>query len=212
MLLFCIAKAADHAVGGALLLHLDHRPFARAIFEIGALGDDTVERATAALQPGECRIPVARHRRQLQAGYDIRTEEVLQLLAAFGERHAGDRLSAVLEQVEDHELCRSLLGKLANATFGRMQTQLQCLERQSVAAGDDQLPVDQELLRLQAAQHLSDLGKIARKRLARLGSQRDLIAIAPGEAAETIPLWLVLPTLPLRQLGSEQRLHRRGNN
>src|SRR6266404_9099280 len=40
-----IAKAADHAVCGALLLDLDHCAFARAIFKIRALGYDSIARA-----------------------------------------------------------------------------------------------------------------------------------------------------------------------
>src|SRR5437764_987962 len=78
-----VAEPADDAVGGALLLDLDHRPLARAVFEIGALGDDSVERAAAALQPTDRHVPVAGHRRQLEAGSPVFSKELYQLPPAL---------------------------------------------------------------------------------------------------------------------------------
>src|SRR5258705_7772819 len=41
---FVVAKAADHAVGAAIVLDLPHGgAVARAVFELAALGDDAVE-------------------------------------------------------------------------------------------------------------------------------------------------------------------------
>ena len=53
-------------------------------------------------------------------------------------------LAAELEQVERHQLGRGFRRQLADAAFGRMQPQLQRLERQRVADRDDQLAVEQE--------------------------------------------------------------------
>src|SRR5205807_5674771 len=43
--------ASDHAVGGAMVLHLDHDPLAGPVGLVGAFGDDTVE--TGSLEAGE---------------------------------------------------------------------------------------------------------------------------------------------------------------
>ena len=70
-------------------------------------------------------------------------------------------------------------------------------------------PSSRNRVRFSRAQHLHDLGEITAERLARLGRQRDLVAVAPREAAEAVPLGLVLPAVAVGQLGGEQRLHRR---
>src|SRR5262249_59908164 len=51
------AEAGDHAVGGTLVLHLDHRALAGAIGRVEALGHDAIE--PGALEATE---PVLRHR------------------------------------------------------------------------------------------------------------------------------------------------------
>ena len=56
---------------------------------------------------------------------------------------------------------------------------------------------------------VDELGEVARERLPRLGHQVDLRAVAEGDAAEAVPLGLVLPRRPDRQLVDEPRLHRR---
>ena len=56
---------------------------------------------------------------------------------------------------------------------------------------------------------LDDLWKIACERLSRFGRKHDFVAVAACEAAEPIPLGLVLPAVALRQFGRQERLHRR---
>src|SRR5438270_11383971 len=144
LLLFRIAEAADDAVSGALLFDFDHRPLARAVVLVGALGDHAVERAAAALEPAERDVAVAGHWRQLETWRHVGTKETLQLLAASRERFGGEILAVELEKVEHHQLRRSFVRQLAHAALGRMQPQLQRLERQNIGDGDDQLAVEQE--------------------------------------------------------------------
>ena len=145
-LLFGIAEAADDAVRGALLLDLDHRPLARAIVVVEALGDHAVERAAAAFQPGESGIPVGGDGRQMHARHRVLCEEALQCLAPFRQRLIEQRLPAELEQIEQHQLGGRFLRELAHPAFGRMQPQLQRVERQDVADRNDELAVEQEAL------------------------------------------------------------------
>ena len=58
-------------------------------------------------------------------------------------------------------------------------------------------------------QRFDHFGEITAERLARLGRQLDLSAIAGREAAEAVPLGFVLPALTVRQLRGEQGFHRR---
>ena len=88
-----------------------------------------------------------------------------------------------------------------------MEAQLQRIERERIADGDDDFAIKQELLGLEPTEHLDDFGKVAPKRLARFGGQRDLSAVAARHAAETIPFRLELPAVALGQLGGEPRFH-----
>src|SRR5947209_18779097 len=80
-LLFGVAEPAGDAVGGTLLLDLDHRPLARAVALVGALVDYAVEGAAAAFQPADGLGSVAGHGRQLTAGRLVRAEAYFELLA-----------------------------------------------------------------------------------------------------------------------------------
>ena len=61
------AEACDHAVRGALVLHLQHRPLVRLIGLLGALGHDSVQAgAFEAREPVLRERPIARRRRQVQ--------------------------------------------------------------------------------------------------------------------------------------------------
>ncbi len=113
-----------------------------------------------------------------------------------------------LEQVEQHQFRGRFLGQLADPAFGRVEAQLKRVERQHVADRDDQLTVEQEAIVLQRVEQFDDLGEIARQRLARLGGQRDLGAVAAREAAEAVPLGLELPAVAIGQFGGEQGFHR----
>ena len=66
------AEPRDHAVGGALVLDLEHRPLARLIGRVEPLRDDTVQaRAFEPLEPALRRRPVARRRCQVDGRLDL---------------------------------------------------------------------------------------------------------------------------------------------
>src|SRR5690348_15147418 len=88
-----------------------------------------------------------------------------------------------------------------------MKAQLQRVERQRVADGNDELAVEQELPCLEAAQHFGDFREVSRQRLAGLRRQRHLVAVASREATKAVPLGLELPAFALGQLGREQCFH-----
>src|SRR4051812_7260988 len=98
----------------------------------------------------------------------ILAEEMFKPSAPLRQRQSDKGLAIELQQVEHHQLRRCVLRELADATFGRVKTKLQCVERERVTDRDDQLAVEQEMACFQAAQHLDHLGKIARQRLAGL--------------------------------------------
>ena len=53
-----VAEAADHAVGGAQLLDLQHRPLARLVGAVELLGDNSVERSAGLVEPGLSDRPI----------------------------------------------------------------------------------------------------------------------------------------------------------
>ena len=58
-------EAADDAIGGPDSLDLDDRALARAVSAVGALGDDTVERAPTRREPRRGGDGVSRRGRQV---------------------------------------------------------------------------------------------------------------------------------------------------
>ena len=214
LLLLGVAEAADDAVGGALLLDLDHRPLAGAVGLVEPLGDRRrrARRRCARSQPsatsrseviGESCRP--RHR--------VLARRMPPALARrFASGWLDQRLAVELEQVEHHQLGRAFRRRACARGF-RPDAAAAAARRTTSASPTGMIssPSSRKRLAFSAREHLDDLGEIAAERLARLGGQRDLVAVAAREAAEAVPLGLVLPALAVRQLGREQRLHRRRN-
>ena len=136
-------------------------------------------------------------------------EELFERVAPFRKRFVRQILAAKLQRVEQHQFGRMLGCELAHPALGGMKPKLKRVERQRIADRDDELAIDQEAALLQPAKHLDHVGKVAAERLARLGGQRDLVAVAASEAAEAVPLGLELPSVAVGQLGREKRFHRR---
>src|SRR4051794_13372169 len=90
-----------------------------------------------------------------------------------------------------------------------MDAQEQLVERELAVLRHDDLTVEHEALRADAAKRLDEIREVAREGLSRLGHHIDLVAVAKGETAEAIPLRLVLPGRAGRQAVDELRLHRR---
>ena len=133
----------------------------------------------------------------------------LERRAPLGKRRFDQRPTLDLQAIEQHQLRRRLRGKLAHPAFGRVQPQLQRLERQHAADRDDQLAVEHEPVAGSAAMRRDDLREIAPERPPRLGLQLHVLAVAEDEAAKAVPFGLELPALALGQRLDQLRLHRR---
>ena len=115
-----------------------------------------------------------------------------------------------LEQVEQHQLAGVSRGELARPGSRRDAGAAAARRTTSTSpTGMTSSPSSTKRFVRSAREHVDDLGEIAPERLARLGLQLDLVAVAEGEAAEAVPLGLVLPAVALGQLGGEQGFHRR---
>jgi hypothetical protein len=80
-------------------------------------------------------------------------------------------------------------------------------KRFEIATHEDELPVEDEALLLQAQERLDDLREEAPERPLVAALQVDLVALAEGEAAKAVPLGLVEVAVE-RQLAREPRQHR----
>ena len=119
----------------------------------------------------------------------------LERLATFCERPFEQRVVADLQASNSISCAGVSARQLGDARSGRMQPQLQRGERQDVAHRQDQLAVEDETRLVERQESFGHLGEIARQRLARLAHQFDRIALAEGEAPESVPLGLELPAL-----------------
>ena len=151
LLLLGVAEAADHAIGGALLLDLDHRPLARAIFEVHPLGDHAVERSAAAFSH-----PIAMSRSSVTGDRCsprrwFALKNCSSAARRFDERLLGQR-SCRQAQAGRTASARPDVsgGELAHAALGRMKPHLERLERQRIADRDDQFAIEQEFAVLEA--------------------------------------------------------------
>ena len=213
LLLLGIAEAADDAVGGALLLDLDHRPLAGAVFLIGPLGDRR-RRARRRCARASCErgVAVAGHRRKMQArrrGSCGRSAR-----APRGARDSGSADSDLPSTSSRSNAISSagrLRRELADAAFRRMQAQLERIEREGIADRDDQFAVEQELRCLERRAAFRRLrGNSAPSGLPDLDVS---VTSSPSRRArqrKPSHLGSILPAVALRQFGGEQRLHRRG--
>ena len=109
------AEAGDHAVGGALVLDLDHGPLVLAVGAVEALGDDAVQAgAFEAVEPIGGHVPIARRGSQLHRRRRC-AERLLQLCPARAERFAAQVGITQCQQVEGHERRRHLLAQHGDA-------------------------------------------------------------------------------------------------
>src|SRR2546425_8748528 len=198
--------AHDHAVGGLVVLDLRDR-VARPgpVREVEALRDHAVEPDDLqALEPMRRDRGVARDRREPEAG-----GLALELRAAVGEGPLVHGLAAPEEDVERDVGGRRLRGELADPRLRGVQAHLHRVEVESPAELDDDLSVERRVRWKQRSQR-AELGEIAEERTAVAAPESELAAVVLQNAAEAIPLRLVLPAVSCGQLFDELRLHRRG--
>src|SRR5439155_16756148 len=99
---------------------------------------------------------------------------------------------------EAHQHRRARRCELSNAAFGRVKPELERFERQAPALDNDQLAVEREPVLRKGEENHCDIREIAGERPSRLGPERDVAAVANGDAAEAVPLGLILPASALR--------------
>src|SRR6476620_2368650 len=204
-----VAKAADHAVGGAVLLHFHHRPLAGDVRSAALFGHDAVERRATLLEPARGFRETQRIGRELEVALLFgRRKKLLEHVTPLAQRRLDQALARRIEQhVEQDEDRRRLCGETLDTALSRMNALKQRIEGDLSIPDNCQLAIEHERARLQALERGDHLRKIACERLAGLCLEIDLVARAEGEAPEAIPFRLVLP-IAFRQLLDELCFHR----
>src|SRR5436305_1054039 len=90
-----------------------------------------------------------------------------------------------------------------------MQPQLQFVEDQCDLHRDGQLAIENKAFRADSLKRVHDVREIARQRLAGFRLQENFVTVAKRDAAEPVPLRLVLPLIADRNFLDGPRLHRR---
>ena len=190
-----VAEAADHAIGGAQPLDLDHARARRADrARRAAWRPRRPSRLAGFVEPASAasrsRVHGDRSSRSAHRGLAAKRLQGLPRWSSSGWSSRRSP-SGAGQHVEQRRARRRLRRQLADPALGRMQPHLQGIEGEPPADLDHQLAVDDEPLGRQAAQQRDDFRKIPAERLARLGAQVDLVAGLEGQAAEAVPLGLV---------------------
>ena len=152
------AEADDHAVRGALGLHLHDRAAAAGLDRpVDALRDHSVEAECLQLvQPRERRSRVRGRRGELE-----RPGVPLERLAAPRKGALPDRRSVPQQHVEGDEPRRDLGGQLADAALGGMEPHLHGVEVDRSVPLDHDLAVERRAGRQQVAERLRARGSSA---------------------------------------------------
>ena len=213
-----VAEAADHAVGRALPLHLHASRRARPSGTAGRAAWPSRRRGRRRRRASHARrrAPVvawpARARSRLRVA-KYRFGERLEPLAPLGQRQVHQRAA----------LARPPAGRTRSSRAGcsadqrphparrRVDAQQQLVEREPAVHRDDDLAVEHEALgaeRRRAPRRRRGSSGRAACRPCDWSSHR--VAVAEREAAEAVPLGLVLPLASARAASSTRsRLHRR---
>ena len=201
-------EPGDDAVGGALVLDLEHRPLARQVRAVQPLGDDAVQ--AGALEPvepvrGEGAVPG--RGRQVDGRLGAR-EDLLQPRPALALGHVAEVLVVEREQVPCDEARRALLGEHLHARRGRVDAQQERLELERAVAGDHDLAVEHASLGQVRLERLGELGEVAIERLQVAALDVQLVAVAEHERPEPVPLGLEQPAVVRGQPGARLGQHR----
>ena len=143
-------------------------------------------------------------------GFELGLCKGLQRGTPLAER-LGEQLFVfrVRQQIECDKQPRRFLRQFFDAARGGVNPLQQIVERKRLAARHHDFAVEQEIGRLQSSRGIDQLGEVAGEVLARFRAQLDLVASAGEQAAEAVPLRLVLPLASARNRIDGTRLHRR---
>ena len=192
-----IAEAADHAVGGAQPLDLEHRRARRADRRRRAAW----RRRRRAPPPRAASQACASRGRGVQAtgsrpGARRRGVEASRALARRSTSGAPIRRAPPApEQVEQDQLAGVSRASLRIRLSAGCRRICRASKESAPPTGMTSSPSSTNAALGSCAQRRHDLGEIAAERLARLGPSSTVVAVAEGEAAEAVPFRLVLPAL-----------------
>ena len=208
-----IAEPAHHAIHRPGALDLLHPgAVAGAIVEIEALGDHAVHRAARAGEPRAGQRGVGGGGRQRESGRvrQVLPSEGLEPPAALAQRPVGEPAAlGVHQEIEDDQHRGRLAREPLHAARRRMDALKQVVEGEAGPLRHHQLAVEDEAAGLECAERRHHLGEIPRQRLARLRLELHPISVPEGHTAEAVPLGLVLPGRPKRELRHQARFHGR---
>src|SRR6516162_4681809 len=185
--------AGHHAVGGPLVLDLEHDPLVRLVPAVQRLGDQPVQPGALELgEPLPGQRPVGGGRRDVQRRAHP-GEGLLQHGPALGERPLHVVGVPERQQVEGHEAGGSPGGQQVHPARRGVDPLQQCLEVEPGArgVGDHDLPVDHAPLRELLDDLADQLGKIPGHRAFVTAADLHLAAVAEDDGPESVPLWLV---------------------
>src|SRR6202022_3548612 len=91
---------------------------------------------------------------------------------------------------------RRLLRQFLDPARGGMNSLQQIVERKGFAVRHDDFAVEPERRRLQFERRFAQLGKVGGKVFSRLRAEIDFAALPGEQAAEAVPLRLILPLRP----------------
>ena len=128
-------------------------------------------------------------------------------IAPLGERLRPELVSVLLQQVEQDQAGGDLRGEFADARLGRVEPELQLVEREPPGAHHDDLPVRDERSFASLLEQRDELREEAHHRPVRAAVEPDLVTNR-DDRAEPVPLRLVGPTRTTRDLGLELGEHR----
>ena len=202
-----VPEAADHTVGRAQVLDLQHGAFSRQVGEIEPLRHYSVDLNVVAARPAIPRafLQIAGERRQQQPLAAILLPR-RQSRRRPGAPRTGDREAAgracFSRQSNRMRLAGVSRAKLLHAALaGGMKAHLQGVERRRPVDRENKLSVQHERARRKGSKVRNHFRKEPRQRLAGLRLDLDLVARPEREAPEPVPLGFELPARTVRQLG-----------
>src|SRR5688572_11543996 len=89
-----------------------------------------------------------------------------------------------------------------------MNAQQKIVEGKAAADRDDDLPVQNKLLRLQSTKDLDQFGEVPPQRLPRFRLQHDLASVTKNDGPKSVPLRFEEPLVTRRDRLETLRLHR----
>ena len=132
--------------------------------------------------------------------------DVLEGRPPIGERRAPVLDPVPDEHVEGDEARRDLRGQLAHPALRRVQARLHRVEVEDAVTSDHDLAVDRGARRQDVAER-RQLREVAQERPRVPRPEPQIAGRVLEQAAKPVPLRLVLPLVPLRELADELGLH-----